>query len=131
ELVRAVPGSSRLGCGLLTEGERVYARDPVTGGPVAAPADEHCLDWAERWPQAVDESGLAVAFVLGGVWDTADWLLPDDVDWRSITDPVLEARLRAELEHAVDLLNGRGAHVVLATTPLVGQGASGTARADR
>jgi peptidoglycan/LPS O-acetylase OafA/YrhL len=129
--VRAVPGSSRLGCGLLTQGERVYARDPATGGPAWAPADEHCLDWPDRWPQAVDDGGLDVAFVLGGVWDTADWLLPDDDRWRAIGDPAIDAILRAELERSIDLLNGRGAHVVLATTPLVGGGATGTAREDR
>lgn len=133
EVVRAVPGSSRLGCGLLTEGERVYARDARTGAVSAAAPDDDCVDWEQRWPSAVADNGVEMALVMAGVWDTADWRLPGAGDdrWRSIVDPEVEERVRSGLERAVDLLNEQGAYVVLATTPLVGTGEQGTSRADR
>jgi peptidoglycan/LPS O-acetylase OafA/YrhL len=127
---RPVPGYSRLGCGLLTEGERIFGTGS-DGGVRSGRPDPHCLGWVEAWSAAVEENRIEVAVVLVGVWDTADWKLDGEDDWLSIGDSRVDGLLRAQLERAVDVLNERGAFVVLATTPEVGPGADGRAREAR
>ncbi len=127
---RPVPGDSKLGCGLLAGGVRVFGRQP-DGSPEYAAPDEHCLGWEERWPQTVSANGIDVAILMTGVWDTADWRFEGEDVWRSIGDPQFDARVETALVRAVDSLSSAGARVVLTTTPLVGPGRTGTARAER
>lgn len=127
---RAVPGYSRLGCGLLTDGERVFATS-ADGRVESGRPDPHCLGWEQTWRAAADENDVDVALVLVGVWDTADWRLDGEDDWASITQPRLAGEVRSRLERAVDLFIERGTYVVLATTPEVGPGRDGRAREQR
>lgn len=127
EVLRAVPGDAQLGCGLVTAGSRVYARGG-DGTLESAPPDDYCLDWEPRWSEALTHEGANVAFLMTGVWDTADWFLDGDDTWRSIGDPVFDDVLRDRLSVAIDTLGGDDRIVVLATTPVVGPGRDGSAR---
>ncbi len=128
--VRPVPGSSQLGCGLLTGGERVFGR-AADGSLEYARPDDYCFGWEQRWADSVTEHGTQLAVVLTGVWDTADWRLDGEDAWRSIGDPYFDQLVRERLRLAVDVLNSRGAYVLLGTTPQVGFGSDGTARTGR
>jgi peptidoglycan/LPS O-acetylase OafA/YrhL len=130
QLVRPVPGSSQLGCGLLTAGERVFSRTR-DGSLAYAPPDDYCYGWEHRWADAVTHHATEVALVLTGVWDTADWRLEGDDEWRSIGDPLFNDLIRTRLNLVVEILTERGAYVLLGTTPQVGFGADGTAREAR
>ncbi len=129
--LRSVAGSARLGCGLLTEGARVHGIDPLTGQALVDPPDDYCLDWAQSWASTVEAAGAQVALMVGGVWDTTDWQLPGEEGWRSIRDEPVAHTVKERLALAADLLAERGAHVALATTPLVGEGATGDVRQRR
>jgi hypothetical protein len=130
QALRLVSGDSRLGCGLLTEGVRVFGRSPE-GERIYDHPDDHCLDWRTRWPAAATGNDVDVAVLFTGVWDTADWMFDDDGVWRSIGDPLFDELVRTRLLEAIDLLADQGVLVVLATTPEVGPGEHGTAREDR
>ncbi len=129
--LRSVAGSARLGCGLLTEGSRVHGIDTLSGQVMVDPPDDYCLDWAQSWASTVEAEGAQVALMVGGVWDTTDWQLPDQDGWLSIRDEPVAHVVRERLELAADLLAERGAFVALATTPLVGEGSSGDMRQRR
>ena len=129
-LIDLQPGYARLGCGLLTEGERVHGRTPQ-GEPAFAPTDDYCLGWDVRWPAVVVEQDLDLAVIMTGVWETADWRLPGRDGVVAIGDPEVDARLLSALTTAIDAVHAQGAGVVLVTTPEIGLGADGQAREKR
>ena len=130
EVFDLAPGYARLGCGLLVEGERVHGRTS-DGAPAWAPTDDYCLGWDLRWPAVVVDQDVDLAVVMTGVWETADWRLPGSDDAIAVGDPAIDARLVSAVNTAIDVLHGRGAVVVLVTTPEIGRGRDGTARERR
>jgi peptidoglycan/LPS O-acetylase OafA/YrhL len=129
-----VPGYSRLGCGMVTDGVRVHAVES-DGSPKADPPDAYCQQWPVRWSAAVMANDVDVAVVMTGVWETADWQLgvaeATGDEFVSIGDPVFDAHLTDRLVTAMSSLRDRGATVVLTTTPVVGTGADGRVHLER
>jgi peptidoglycan/LPS O-acetylase OafA/YrhL len=125
--VRIAPGSSQLGCGLVTEGRRLTGRS--RGVPRYEPPDPWCAGWEQRWPAAADDGDLATAVILGGVWETTDWELGGRRT--DLTDPGFAGYVLERMDHAVTVLGAGGRRVLLATTPLVRGGSSGTVLDDR
>lgn len=104
------PGVAELGCGLLREGTLRWL-----GEPKRRPA--HCTDRDVSWPEAIERHHPDVAVVMVGPWDVCDRKLAGDDAWRHLGDPVLDERVRAEIEHAVDLLAERGTLVLWLSHP--------------
>ncbi len=129
-VVRPVPGLAQLGCGLLTDGERVHGRT-ADGSLEYSPPHDYCLDWAPNWSAALEREKASVALLMAGVWDTADWRLPGQDTWLTIGDPWFDLALRDRMSVAIDTLAAGDRTVVLATTPVVGPGRDGTAQANR
>jgi hypothetical protein len=128
--LRMAGGSSQLGCGVVTEGQRGVA--PRDGHPadVRAP-DDYCYRWQTRWPQVAAQGDVRLAVVLGGVWETADWQLAGTERWTSLTDRTFADLVHAKLTEATGILAADGRHALLATTPLIGPGRSGNVAAER
>ena len=128
--IELAPGYARLGCGLVTEGLRTFGQTPE-GEPKQAPPDDYCLDWQLRWPATATIQQLDVAVVMTGVWETADWVMGDPPTARHVGDPAFDLLLALRLHEAIDRFEERGVAVVLVTTPVIGEGADGTARQRR
>ncbi len=128
--LRPVPGLSQLGCGLLTDGERVFARN-ADGSLDSSPPDDYCLEWAPNWSAALEREHANIALLMAGVWDTADWRFPGDEAWRTIGDADFDAMLRSRMAAAIETLAAGDRTVVVATTPVVGSGRDGTAWTNR
>ncbi len=88
---------------------------PVTDGKQTWPAYDFCNQWPERWAAAITRLHPTVTAILVGRWETYDRLI--NGRWTHIGDPSFDAYLTAELERAISVLGGRGAPVVLLTTP--------------
>ncbi|HEX4902816.1 MAG TPA: acyltransferase family protein, partial [Acidimicrobiales bacterium] len=104
-----VPGSAIPGCSLVPEGSR-WSDDTEFRIP------EGCR-WRERWPQLVDEHDPQVVVVSTGALDALPWSLPGVEGRREITDPVVERRVREELDAVNDLMARPGALLVWLTLP--------------
>jgi len=122
--VDIAPGYARLGCGVLTEGERIFGRDAV-GQPKRAHPDDWCLGWEVRWPAAAVAQDLDVAVIMTGVWETASWRLDGYDDFTGLGDPGFDFLVEAKLTRAVQSMQARDIDVVLVTTPVVGGGRDG------
>lgn len=109
-----VGGHTQLGCGLGRGGERRSA------GKVEAVPTE-CNAWPDQWAQAIDQLRPDIAIVQEGPWDAAERKLPGDETWRAPGDPVYDAYLKGELDHAVTVLSAQGARVVWLTSPAAGE----------
>ena len=135
EDLRDTSGYARLGCGVLTDGVRltVGASDPAdadTDGSARPPTE--CVDWQSEWSKAVVDNDVDIALVLFGAWDTSDWKLDGDDQWRTVGDELIDEIVVARLREGIDVLVENGAErVLLATTPTIGPGESGRARAER
>lgn len=138
--LRPVDGYARLGCGLLTDGARVSSADVqarASANDIDVDIDQlrppvECLDWPSAWSDAASTSGVDVALVMFGAWDTADWLLDGDDRWRTITDEVVAGIVEEQLREGIDRLTGHGVRqVILATTPSIGPGESGRVHEER
>jgi len=109
-----VGGHTQLGCGIGRGGER------KSGGGVET-VPEQCAAWPDEWARSIDELRPDVAIVQEGPWDAAERKLPGDAAWRAPGDPVYDAYLKGELDHAVTVLSAKGARVVWLTSPPVGE----------
>ena len=127
-------GYARLGCGLITEGARITTADSQVRDThdveLLRPPVE-CTDWPSEWSNAVGANRVDVALLLFGAWDTADWLLDGDDQWRTIGDDVIAAQVEARLNEGIDVLTAGGTRqIIVATTPHIGPGETGRARSE-
>ncbi|SCF45388.1 acyltransferase family protein [Micromonospora mirobrigensis] len=101
--VRAVQG-----CGIARLPELRYVGGDHTNYP-------GCETWDNRWWRSVDADDPDVAVILLDRWELVDRRL--DGRWQHVGDPAYDAYLAGELDRAIDIAGGRGAHVVLLTAP--------------
>jgi peptidoglycan/LPS O-acetylase OafA/YrhL len=109
EFVVAV-NAARLGCGVLEGGQRRFAGEAVD-------IDQMCGSLAQAWEAVLAETPIDVAVIGTGMWETVERRLPGDGSWRRVGDPVLDARLRAELDAANQFWAARGIPVVWLRSP--------------
>ncbi|MCC5953524.1 MAG: acyltransferase [Acidimicrobiia bacterium] len=84
-------------------------------GSHEVPADPRCADWPDRWAGFVEEFDPDVSVLIVGPWEVFDRRV--DSEWLEFGDPRLDALLRQEFVHAVDVLSAGGATVVLMAAP--------------
>ena len=119
------PGVSKLGCGLVRDGERIVSWDEDTWRAWVEPPSEICTNWPDTWPYVAQLGGLDVALVLLGAWDTLDFEI-EGVGRTHVGTPIFDDLLWDHLELALERFRSAGVRQVqLATTPVVGRGASG------
>lgn len=105
------PGWTALGCGLLTEGDRVIRGELV-------PPDEECRGWEQRWAAASEEHPSDLAVVQLGPWEVVDQQLSPGGEILTIgEDPEVDGAIRAALLRAVDVLRADNGTVVLLAPP--------------
>lgn len=107
-----VVNTALMGCGIGRGGWRRYSRQESA---VAVP--EHCADPEARWRFVMALTRFDAIVVQTGPWDVTDRILPGDDTWRAAGDPVYDAYLSAELEHATQVLGESGAPVLWLTAP--------------
>lgn len=114
--VTMVPGRARLGCGLVTGGER-RLEDRVIAVP------DECEDWLAEWPEAIAGKGVDVAVVQLGAWEIVDHRPDGDDEFMAIgRSPEYELRQLDQLRVAVDALLTEAELVILLAHPDVGPG---------
>ncbi len=119
------PGVSKLGCGLVRDGERIVSWDEDTWRAWVEPPSKICTNWPETWPYVAQLGELDVALVLLGAWDTLDFDL-DGVGRTHVGTPIFDELLRDHLELVAERFRRAGVRQVqLATTPVIGRGDSG------
>jgi peptidoglycan/LPS O-acetylase OafA/YrhL len=114
-----VADASMLGCGVARLPER-----RLDG--VAGPTTFGCDQWPARFTRRVNEVNPDVTVLLVGRWEVTDQLL--NGVWTHVGEPDFDAYLATQLDLAITTLSGRGAKVVLFTTPAVAarEGPDGT-----
>ncbi|MFP5321460.1 MAG: acyltransferase family protein [Acidimicrobiia bacterium] len=123
-----VPGVSKLGCGFVREGRRIIRWDDQTWEPTVDRPAADCTNWPETWPYVAQLGEADVALVVIGAWDTLDFEL-DGIGSTHVGEPAFDRVLDEHLQLALDRFRTAGVEQVqLATTPVVGPGASGRAR---
>ena len=108
--VAAVPGKTRLGCGVMLPDRVKDVQGTV--GSIA----EVCTRWPEEWAEKIAENHPDVAVVQAGPWETFDLRFGDDRTWYHLGEPVADDHARAMLQQAVDGLGAGGARVAFVTT---------------
>jgi peptidoglycan/LPS O-acetylase OafA/YrhL len=101
--VRGVPG-----CGIARLPDIRYIGTPHTNYP-------GCDTWDRRWRRGVQKDDPDVAVVLLDRWELMDRRLGGR--YQHIGDPAFDAYLNRELDLALDIVAGRGAHIVVLTAP--------------
>ena len=76
---------------------------------------DECPTWDDRWRKVVRNDDPDVAVILLDRWELADRRL--GTEFRHVGDPAYDLYLAYELELAISIAGGRGAHVVLLTAP--------------
>jgi hypothetical protein len=76
---------------------------------------ETCSSWPTRFREIVDMWDPQVVVLLIGAWDAYDVRL--DGEWVGFGTPRHDAFVLEEVQHAVDVLESRGAKVVVLTSP--------------
>jgi peptidoglycan/LPS O-acetylase OafA/YrhL len=123
----ARPGVVKVGCGILTVGQRIVEWDEQTWEARVDDPAEACTSWPETWPYVAQLGEVEVALVVIGAWDTLDFVI-DGVGETHVGRPEFDALLREHLLRAVEGFRAAGVRQVqLATTPVVGRGESGRA----
>ena len=118
------PGVAKLGCGLVTVGERTLGWDTETWEQAEGSIGESCRTWPDTWPEVARISGADVALVIVGSWDTLDFTI--DGETTHVGDPDFDRIVRRDLETAIDAFRAAGIEQVqFATTPVVGRGPNG------
>jgi len=79
-------------------------------------------DWTATLPQEISEIQPQVILVMFGTWDVSDRIIPGDLKWRSIGDPVYDRWLRGQISDAIDTMTAQGASVVWLTHPHIQDG---------
>ena len=108
--VAAVPGKTRLGCGVMLPDRVKDVQGTV--GSIA----EVCTRWPEEWAEKIAENHPDVAVLQAGPWETFDLRFGDDRTWYHLGEPMADDHARAMLQQAVDELGAGGARVAFVTT---------------
>jgi peptidoglycan/LPS O-acetylase OafA/YrhL len=99
--------ASVLGCGII--------RGDASIGGRWQPNGAKCDRWTEAWPELIQREQAQVVVAFWGAWDMYDRRVDGEVlRWGT---PELDRHLRSELDHALSVLGGTGARVVLLTAP--------------
>ncbi|MHB1139525.1 MAG: acyltransferase family protein [Microthrixaceae bacterium] len=115
ELV-TTPGFTALGCGLLTDGERIVRGE-------SKPPDEECVGWEQRWADASAATPSDLAVLQLGPWEITDQRLEADGEILTIgEDPEMDDAIRDGLRRAIDVLLVDNGRVVLLSPPDVDVG---------
>jgi lysophospholipase L1-like esterase len=112
--VEIVRGNAKLGCGLLSGGER-----RLEGQVVEVP--DECDGWLDDWLDALGDERVDVAVVQLGAWEITDHRLPGSNEFRSIDDADYRALQRAALDEMIAALLERAGVVALIANPDVGE----------
>jgi SGNH domain (fused to AT3 domains) len=96
------------GCGIATLPDIRYLDAPHTNYP-------GCDTWDARWRKAVRADDPDVSVVLLDRWELMDRRLGGR--YQHVGDPQLDAYLDQQLDLALRIVGGRGAHVVVLTAP--------------
>ena len=119
------PGVAQLGCGLVRDGRRIVDYDPETWATTVDDVGSGCRSWPETWPYVAQFAEVEIALVVLGVWDTLEFEI-DGIGRTHVGRPAFDAIFLDELTLALDLLRRAGVEQIqLATTPVIGRGASG------
>jgi peptidoglycan/LPS O-acetylase OafA/YrhL len=102
-----VETTALLGCGLM--------RGQIYSDGAPRPTSDDCDAWPATWQQRVDQMQPDIAVILVGAWELFDRKV--DGQMLSFGSPEFEARLRAEMDLAISVLQSHGAEVVLLTSP--------------
>ena len=78
-----------------------------------------CGDRAAIYSQSLEMNKPHVAVVIFGPWEVLDRQLPGEETWRAPGDPILDARIREEMDALVELLSRDGAIVLWVTAPAI------------
>ena len=118
------PGVAKLGCGLVTVGERTLGWDTETWEQVDGAVEDQCLTWPDTWPEVARISEADVALVVVGSWDTLDFVI--DGETTHVGDPAFDRLVVDDLETAIAAFRAAGVEQVqFATTPVIGRGPNG------
>ena len=103
--------AARTGCPL-----DVAATEYRGGGlaPMAAGLPSYC-EWPRVWPPMIDRVHPALVVALWGLWDLYDHEIGHR--WYVVGTPAWRTHMEQTLEHALDIVTKRGAHVIVLTTP--------------
>jgi hypothetical protein len=107
-----IGGIAQVGCGLVRGGYRKFT------GIEQVPS--HCDTWPTTWPQEIQRTHPQIAVVTTCQWEMVDRKLVGDTVWRSLGDPIYDARVQADLSQATDVLAAQGALVIWLTCPQFG-----------
>jgi peptidoglycan/LPS O-acetylase OafA/YrhL len=107
-----IGGIAQVGCGIVRGGYRKFT------GVEQIPA--HCDSWPTTWPQEIQRTHPQIAVVTSCQWEMVDRKLAGDTVWRSLGDPIYDARVKADLLQATDVLSAQGALVIWLSCPQFG-----------
>lgn len=114
--LRVRTGATRLGCGLISDGERRYAG-------AADDISETCAGLGAEYTEGA--RGLDLAVLMAGSWETAAYRLPGSDEFLTIEDEAFRDRLRDELERVHERLTGGGARMAFVIVPDIEVGVRG------
>ncbi|WP_326549113.1 acyltransferase family protein [Mycolicibacterium sp. ND9-15] len=97
-----------IGCGIARGGPYRYTGQTLNQKP-------DCDTWPSRWSERVKHQRPDVVLLIVGRWEVVDRM--NEGRWTHIGEPTYDAYLRAELNHALDILSSTGARVVVTTEP--------------
>jgi peptidoglycan/LPS O-acetylase OafA/YrhL len=105
-----VVNDGRVGCGTEQGGERRFQ------GKTFVLAN-FCGDVFQQWGGAAATAGINVAVIQTGLWEVVERRLPGDKVWRTIGDPLMDARILAELRAVNQFWADRDVAVVWLRAP--------------
>jgi hypothetical protein len=102
--LHGIGGDAQVGCGIVRGGYRKF-----TGVQAIRP---ECDAWPTSWAAEIQRTHPQIAVVTSCQWETVDRKLAGDSVWRSLGDPIYDARVKADLLQATDVLSSQGALVI-------------------
>jgi peptidoglycan/LPS O-acetylase OafA/YrhL len=97
-----------IGCGVARGGPYRYAGETLNQKP-------ECDSWPSRWSQRINYDRPDVVLLMIGRWEVVDRV--NEGHWTHIGDDAYDARLRGELQRALNILTSTGARVIVTTEP--------------
>jgi len=107
---RFIGGVSRIGCGLETGGLQGRQDQPQK-------LAKACPDWRPVYARFLAQHRTDIAVLMFGFNDIGDRKVSDDDPWRSIGDPVLDARLVDDMHELQQLFDDRGIPTLWTSLP--------------
>ncbi|MCP4435503.1 MAG: acyltransferase [Actinomycetia bacterium] len=111
-LLGPLVGDLRFGCGVP---RFVKLRAETTVVP-----DVECLAWPQRWTEITAATRPHISLLSSPAWAVPDAVVPGEVDYSALGDPLVDDFVRGELLQAVDILSATGTQVVLVNWPQYG-----------